>query len=163
MRMRLTFTVLKKRKQSITHVMHRNDKSRVAPTWEYNNICPKTTVKLSSNNFGAKKVQINSQCVFFWYTSQTQGRHTNSGLVALSAPRGQTLSGTVCPFPALCYKRLLLGSLCCNHLSGSPSILDEGLPFFQLFGMVLAVVLLTLCMLRYPFFLSLVQWALGRS
>ena len=36
MRMRLTFIELKKRKQSITHVTHRNDKSRVAPKWEYN-------------------------------------------------------------------------------------------------------------------------------
>ena len=34
-----------------------------------------------------------------WFPSWAQGRHTNSGLVALSAPRGPTLSRTVCPSP----------------------------------------------------------------
>ena len=47
-----------------------------------------------------------------WLPSRAQGRHTNSGLVALSAPRGSTLSGTVCP------SRLSLGALC------EPSMID---------------------------------------
>ena len=34
-----------------------------------------------------------------WFPSWEQGRHTNSGLVALSAPRGPTLSGMVYPSP----------------------------------------------------------------
>ena len=32
-------------------------------------------------------------------TAWTQGRHANTWLAALSAPRGPTLSGTVCPSP----------------------------------------------------------------
>ena len=34
-------------------------------------------------------------------TAWAQGRHTNTGLAALSAPRGLTLSGTVCPSPPI--------------------------------------------------------------
>ena len=33
-------------------------------------------------------------------TIWVNGRHTSTRLLALSAPRGQTLSGTVCPYPA---------------------------------------------------------------
>ena len=32
-------------------------------------------------------------------TAWAQGRHANNWLAALSAPRGPTLSGTVCPSP----------------------------------------------------------------
>ena len=35
------------------------------------------------------------------FTAWTQGRHTNTRLVAFSTPRSPTLSGTVCPSPLI--------------------------------------------------------------
>ena len=49
--------------------------------------------------------ELNAQDFFWvgappsWFPSMAHGRHTNSGLVALPAPRGPTLSGTVYPSP----------------------------------------------------------------